>query len=136
MLSIIILFLTIIASFYTKFAVIGISITFSVQYFYGAKYFFAYFTNDHELKKDDSNYLQNEIFGYQFNTKLILIVTSILTIVSVIIGFYSSNILIDFTQYQKLVNILHLNTDNELFAYTNVFSILILIIIKIVEKWK
>jgi hypothetical protein len=136
MLSIIILFATFIASFYTKFAVIGILITFTVQYFYSAKYFFVYFTNDHELKKEDSNYLQNEIFGYQFNTKLILIVTSILTIVSVIMGFYSSNILIDFTQYSKLVKILHLNIQNELFAYTNTFSIFILIIIKIVEKWK
>jgi len=136
MLSIIILFTTFIASFYTKFAVTGILITFTVQYFYSAKYFFKYFTNDHELKKEDSDYLQNEIFGYQFNVKSLLIVTSILTILSVTISFSSSNILIDFTQYQKLVNILHLNTNNEIFAYTNAFSIFILICIKIVEKWK
>jgi hypothetical protein len=136
MLSIFIMLITFVSSFYTKYSSIGIIIVFFIQYFYSQKYFFRYFTNDHKLVKEDFDYIYNEIFGYKFNYIYIFIISFILTIISFNVSFNSINFLIDFTQYPQLVKILHINIQNELYAFTNVFSIFILIIIKIVEKWK
>ena len=136
MLSIFIMLITFISSFYTKYSVIGIVIVFFIQYFYSQKYFFRYFTNDHQLLKEDFDYLYNEIFGYKFNYLYIFIISCLLAIISFVISFYSINILIDFNHYQKFITLSHLNIDNELLAYSNIISIFILIIIKIVEKWK
>jgi len=136
LLSFLSLLVTFAASFYTIYAIAGIFIVFLIQYLFSAESFFALFTKDHEIAKEDLTYIQYEIFEYRSNSKLLMFEAVAFTIVSFVAYIYSSNILIDFEHYQKLVHILHINIDNELFAYANFLSILILIFTKIFEKWR
>ena len=53
----------------------------------------------------------------------------VLTIISFTVSFNSINFLVDFSQYTKFVKILHINIENELYAFTISFSIFILICI-------
>jgi hypothetical protein len=136
LLSFFLLLVTFAASFYTMYAVVGIFVVFLIQYLYSAESFFTLFTKDHQIEKEDLKYIQYKIFTYNSNNKLLLLEAVAFTIVSFVAYMYSSNILIDFEQYQKLVSIFHININNELFAYVNIVSILILILSKFFEKWR
>jgi len=65
-----------------------------------------------------------------------LLFTLLLIIVSFTSSFYTTSVVIDSIEYVKLITILNINIQNELYAYINAISILTMISIKIVEKWK
>lgn len=132
--------ITFIASFYTTFAVIGIVVVFVLKLTLSQNSFLKYFLNDHQIEKQDFEYLKNKIFGKQLNILTTFIITIALTMMSFIVSFYTIEIYINPLKFPFLINTLSrfypFYVENELFAYTNVFSIFILIFLKIVEKWR
>ena len=140
MYAVLIAIITFIASFYTSLAVIGIVAVFVLKLSLSQNSFLKYFLNDHQIEKQDFEYLKNKIFGKQLNILTTFIITVVLTMMSFTMSFYTVGICIDIEKTPFLSNLLSkwypFIPDNELFAYTNVFSIFILIFLKIVEKWR
>ncbi|WP_323593091.1 hypothetical protein [Aliarcobacter butzleri] len=132
--------ITFISSFYTTFAVVGIVAVFVLKLTLSQNVFMKYFLNDHQIEKDDMEYLKNKIFGKQLNVLTTFIITIGLTMISFTMSFYTIGIYIDVEKTPFLSNLLSrwypFISDNELFAYTNVFSIFILIFLKVIEKWR
>ncbi|WP_151947856.1 hypothetical protein [Aliarcobacter butzleri] len=132
--------ITFIASFYTTFAVVGIVAVFILKASFSQNTFMKYFLNDHQIEKEDFEYLKNKIFGKQLNILTTFIITTILTMISFSVSFITIGIYIELLKFLPFENILSrwypFIPDNELFAYTNVFSISILIFLKIIEKWR
>lgn len=132
--------ITFILSFYTTFAVVGIVAVFVLKLTLSQDSFLKYFLNDHEIQKEDFEYLKNKIFGKQLDILTTFIITVILTIISFSVSFITIGIYIDPLKFSKYLNVLSyfypFYMENELFAYTNVFSISILILLKVIEKWR
>ena len=132
--------ITFISSFYTTFAVGGIIAVFVLKLTLSQNSFLKYFLNDHQIEKEDFEYLKNKIFGKQLNILTTFIITVILTIISFTMSFYTIGIYIDIEKTPFLINTLSrwypFIPDNELFAYANIFSIFILIFLKVIEKWR
>lgn len=132
--------ITFISSFYTTFAVVGIVAVFILKASLSQNVFMKYFLNDHQIEKDDFEYLKNKIFGKQLNILTTFIITVILTIISFTMSFYTIGIYIDIEKIPFLSNLLSkwypFIPDNELFVYANIFSIFILIFLKVIEKWR
>lgn len=131
---------TFITSFYTTLAVFGIVVVFILKASLSQNIFMKYFLNDHQIEKKDKEYLKNKIFGKQLNVLTIFIITVILSAISFTMSFYTIGIYIDPLKFSSFGNILSrwypFIPDNELFAYTNIFSIFILIFLKVIEKWR
>ncbi|MFW2578313.1 hypothetical protein [Aliarcobacter butzleri] len=132
--------ITFISSFYTSFAIIGIVAVYVLKLTLSQNSFLKYFLNDHHINKDDVEYLKNKIFGKQLNILTTFIITAILTMISFSVSFITIGIYIDPLKFLSFENILSrwypFIPDNELFAYTNIFSIFILILLKVIEKWR
>lgn len=132
--------ITFILSFYTTFAVGGIVAVFVLKFTLSQNTFMKYFLNDHQIEKEGMEYLKNKIFGKQLNVLTTFIITVVLTMISFTMNFYTIGIYIDVERTPFLSNLLSrwypFIPDNELFAYTNVFSIFILIFLKVIEKWR
>lgn len=132
--------ITFISSFYTTFSVLGIVAVFVLKASLSQNVFMKYFLNDHQIEKQDMEYLKNKIFGKQLNVLTTFIITVVLTIISFTMSFYTIGIYIDIEKTPFLSNLLSrlypFIPDNELFAYTNIFSIFILIFLKVIEKWR
>ena len=132
--------ITFIASFYTSLAVIGIVAVFVLKLTLSQNSFLKYFLNDHQIDKDDFEYLKNKIFGKQLNILTTFIITVVLTLMSFSASFYTIGIYINPLKFPFLINTLSrfypFYVENELFAYTNIFSIFILIFLKVIEKWR
>lgn len=131
---------TFIASFYTTFAVIGIITVFILKVSLSQNVFMKYFLNDHQIEIEDFEYLKNKIFGKQLNILTTFIITTILTIISFSVSLITIGIYIDVEKNPFLSNLLSrwypFYVENELFAYANIFSIFILIFLKVIEKWR
>ncbi|MFY4862022.1 hypothetical protein ACOTWK_04025 [Aliarcobacter butzleri] len=138
--SLLIGIITFIASFYTTFAVIGIVAVFILKASLSQNSFLKYFLNDHQIDKVDFKYLKNKIFGKQLNILTTFIITIILTMISFTMSFYTIGLYIDIEKTPFLSNLLSrwypFYVENELFAYANIFSIFILIFLKVIEKWR
>ncbi len=132
--------ITFILSFYTSFAGLGILIVFILEFSFSQNSFLKYYLNDYQIEKEDFEYLKNKIFGRQLNILITCIIAIILTILSLVMSFYTIGIYINSEKFSIYLNVLSrfypFYMDNELFAYTNVFSISILIFLKIIEKWR
>ncbi len=132
--------ITFISSFYTTFAVGGIVAVFVLKFTLSQNVFMKYFLNDHQIDKDDMEYLKNKIFGKQLNVLTTFIITVVLTMISFSVTFITIGIYIDPSKFLSFENILSkwypFIPDNELFAYANIFSIFILIFLKVIEKWR
>lgn len=132
--------ITFISSFYTTFAVGGIVAIFILKASLTQNVFMKYFLNDHQIEKEDFEYLKNKIFGKQLNVLTTFMITVVLTITSFTMSFYTIGIYIDVEKTPFLSNLLSrwypFIPDNELFAYTNIFSIFIIILLKVIEKWR
>ncbi len=132
--------ITFISSFYTTFSVLGIVAVLILKASLSQNIFMKYFLNDHQIEKKDKEYLKNKIFGKQLNVLTIFIITVILSAISFTMSFYTIGIYIDPLKFSSFENILSrwypFIPDNELFAYTNIFSISILIFLKVIEKWR
>lgn len=129
-----------ISSFYTTFAVGGIIAVFVLKLTLSQNSFLKYFLNDHQIEKEDMEYLKNKIFGKQLNVLTTFIITVILTMISYTMSFYTIGIYIDVEKIPFLSNLLSrwypFYVENELFAYANIFSIFIIILLKVIEKWR
>jgi len=138
--SFIIGIMTFILSFYTIYAVVGIVAVFVLKLTLSQNSFLKYFLNDHQIEKEDFEYLKNKIFGKQLNILTTFIITVVLTLMSFSLSFITIGIYIDPLKLLPFENILSrwypFIPDNELFAYTNVLSIFILIALKVIEKWR
>ena len=132
--------ITFIASFYTSLAVIGIVVVFVLKLSLSQNSFLKYFLNDHQIDKADFEYLKNKIFGKQLNILTTFIITIALTMISFVMSFYTIGIYINPLKFPFLINTLSrfypFYVENELFAYTNIFSIFIIILLKVIEKWR
>lgn len=138
--SLLIGIITFIASFYTTFAVTGIVAVLILKASLSQNSFLKYFLNDHEIQKEDFEYLKNKVFGKQLNVLTTFIITIVLTMISFTMSFYTIGIYIDIEKTPFLSNLLSrwypFYVENELFAYANIFSISILIFLKVIEKWR
>jgi hypothetical protein len=132
--------ITFIASFYTTYAVVGIVVIFILKASLSQNIFMKYFLNDHQIDKEDFEYIKNKVFGKQLNVLTTFIITVVLTMISFSVSFITIGIYIDPLKFLSFENILSrwypFIPDNELFAYTNIFSIFILILLKVIEKWR
>jgi hypothetical protein len=141
--SISILILTFILSFYTKLAVFGILGVFVLREALSQQVLLTYLLNDHELTRKQITDIKDKIFYKQLKTSTTAIFAGILMFVSYSSSLVSKSIYLtqnmSFDEIQKLVSILSKPSpfylENELFAYFNVTSILILMLLKIYEKW-
>jgi len=138
-LSILATLATFIFSFYTQFAIFGIFVVFVLREAYAQRVFLTYMLNDHELSRKQIGKIKDKIFYKQLKTTTTLVITLFLMGISFISYFYSTIIFLEPEKYQKLIDILSkispFYAKNELFAYTNVIAIFILIILKTYEKW-
>ena len=138
-LAIITLIATFILSFYTQFAIFGIFVVFVLREAYAQRVFLTYMLNDHELSRKQITDIKDKIFYKQLKTTTTLILTLFLMGVGFVSYFYSTTIFLEPEKYQKLIDILSkispFYAENELFAYTNVAAIFILLMLKTYEKW-
>jgi len=138
-LSLLTILVTFILSFYTKYAIFGIFVVFVLREAYAQRVFLTYMLNDHELSRQQITEIKNKIFYKQLKTTTILILTLFLMGISFVSYLYSTTIFLESEKYQKLMEILskinQFHPENELFAYTNVGAILILLLLKTYEKW-
>jgi hypothetical protein len=138
-----ILILTFILSFYTKLAVFGILCVFILREALSQQVLLTYLLNDHELTRKQITEIKDKIFYKQLETSMTALMTVVLMLVSYGSLLFTRSIYLavdmSFEETQKLVSILSkpapFQLDNELFAYFNVVSILILMLLKIYEKW-
>lgn len=141
--SISILILTFIVSFYTKLAVFGILGVFILREALSQQVLLTYLLNDHELTRKQITDIKDKIFYKQLKTSTTAIFAVVLMFVSYNISLFSKSVYLtqnmSFEEIQKLVSILSKPSpfylENELFAYFNVVSIMILMLLKIYEKW-
>ncbi len=131
---------TFLLSFYTTFAVVGIVAVFVLKLTLSQNSFLKYFLNDHQIEKEDFEYLKNKVFGKQLNILATFVITITLTMMSFVVSFYTIEIYINPLKFPFLINTLSrfypFYVENELFAYANIFSIFILIFLKVIEKWR
>lgn len=129
-----------ILSFFTKYVSFGILVVVVMKHLYSQSSFTRYYLNDSDIHRDYIPKIENMIFGYQIDTYKMFIIAFVFTVISFVISFYSVNILIEPTMYPKLLKFLSqfgsFSITNELYAYVNVLFILILMILKTIEKWK
>ncbi len=139
-LSLLILLITAILSFYTMYAAFGILAVFLVKMSYSQANFTRYFLNDSDVNKHEIKEIESLIFGNKLDIKMMFIVSILLSIISFITYIFSTNIWIFPEHHTKLIVFLsklsEFNVSNELFAYVNVISISILMLLKTIEKWK
>ena len=140
LMSLVLLFIVIILSFYTKYALIGILAVFVMKIIYSQSNFTRYFLNDHDVSNDEIREIENIIFGNQLSIIKMFLFAITLSFMSFVISFYSVNIYIDLNEHEKLLVFLskfaEFKPSNELFAYSNVASMFVLIVLKTIEKWK
>jgi len=130
---------TLITSFYTQYALIGILVVFVLREIYAQRVFLTYFLNDHELTRGQITDIKDKIFYKQLKTTTTLAFTSVLMVLAYITYLYTMPIFIEPTKYQKVIELLSsvvpFYTENELFAYTNTGAIILLLLLKTYEKW-
>lgn len=138
--AMIILLLTAILSFYTALAAVGILAVFIMKYSYSQSNFLRYFLNDHDINTSEMKEIEQIIFGYKLDLKKVFIIALGLSAVSFLSSLNSFNILINPTEHVKLFGFLSklgsFQPSNELFAYVNMASIFVLMLLKTIEKWK
>lgn len=138
-LSLLTILVTFILSFYTKYALFGIFVVFVLREAYAQRVFLTYMLNDHELSRKQITEIKDKIFYKQLKTTTTLILTLLLMSISFVSYLYSIRIFIEPEKYQKLIAILSkispFYAENELFAYTNIAAIFILLMLKTYEKW-
>lgn len=140
-LALLILIITTILSFFTIYASFAVVLVFIAKYSYSQSSFTRYFLNDSDVLSEDMKEIETLIFNHKLNMKFMFLVTLGLTLSSIIISFYSTNILINSAiEEEKLIKFIisksSFDIENELFAYFNIFSISILMLFKTIEKWK
>lgn len=130
---------TFIMSFYTQYALVGIFIVFILREVYAQRVFLTYLLNDHELTRKQITDIKDKIFYKQLKTTKTLVFTGILMILSYVTYLYSSVVFIEPEKYQKVIELLSsaipFYAENELFAYTNIGAIILLLLLKTYEKW-
>lgn len=138
-LSFFIIVATLILSFYTKYALFGIFGVFLAREAYAQRIFLTYMLNDHELSRKQITEIKNKIFYKQLKTTTTLALTLFLMGISFISYLYSVSIFIEPQVHQKIIEILSkvskCHVENELFAYTNIGAITVLLLLKTYEKW-
>ena len=138
-LSLLTILVTLILSFYTQYALFAIFVVFVFREAYAQRVFLTYMLNDHELNRRQIAEIKDKIFYKQLKTSTTLILTLLLMSISFVSYLYSTTIFIEPEKYQKLIAILSkiapYQSENELFAYTNVGAIFVLLLLKTYEKW-
>jgi len=138
-LSFFIIVVTFILSFYTKYALFGIFFVFFARELYAQRVFLTYMLNDHELSRKQISEIKDKIFYKQLKTTTTLALTLMLMGISFTSYIYSFSIFIEPQTHQKIIEILSkiskFHAENELFAYTNIGAILVLLLLKTYEKW-
>ena len=141
--SISIVIVTFVLSFYTKLAVFGIFGVFILREALSQQVLLTYLLNDHELTRKQITDIKDKIFYKQLKTITTAMFTGILMFVSYSSLLVSKSIYLrqnmSYKEIEKLISILskpsQFYLENELFAYFNVVSILVLMLLKIYEKW-
>ena len=134
---------TFILSFYTEFAVAGIVVVFIFREMFSQTVMMRYLLNDHDLNKEQINELKDKIFYKQLQTSTTAILAATLIFISFSILMISEPIYLDtlfsVDRTQKIIEVLSKSypfyITHELFAYFNVGSIMMLILLKLYEKW-
>jgi len=132
-----------ILSFYTIYALLSIFVIFILREVFSQRILLTYLLNDHELTRKQISEIKDKIFYKQLKTTTTLIFTIILMLVTY--GGYLITNTVFLTPYlqfeetqiavQWLSKLAPFHIENELFAYVNVGSILMLMILKLYEKW-
>lgn len=138
-----IMLITFVLSFYTSLAVFGIFAVFLLREMFSQQVLLTYLLNDHELTRKQITEIKDKIFFKQLKTSSMAIIAGILMFVS-----YSSLLIskpiyliqnMTQDQIQSIVNFLSkfypFYITHELFAYFNVGSIMVLMLLKLYEKW-
>jgi len=136
--SMIILAISLVASFYTNLTIFGILLVLIVFNSYSQTSYIKYFGNDIKINADEEETIKNLIFPNQLNSKTIVFLAIGMTVISYIVSFFTKPIFLienDPSIVIKALSYLKINFENELFAYSVAGSILILIFFKIFEKW-
>ena len=136
--SIFILCASFISAFYSNLAIFGILAVLVFFNLYSQSAYFQYFGNDIKLKSKNEDILKDLIFPNQLNSKTIVFLAIGMTLISYIVSFFTKPIFLIENDPSIVIKILHyfkINFQNELFAYSVATSILILIFLKIYEKW-
>jgi len=130
---------TFILSFYTQYAIFGILIVFALREMYAQRVFLTYLLNDHDLTRGEITDIKDKIFYKQLKTTRTLAFTILLMLLSYASYLYSVSILLEPEKYQKIIEILSkispFYVENELYAYTNTGAIILLLLLKLYEKW-
>lgn len=142
-LTLFVMFISFTLSFYTYYASFSILIVFLLQELYSQKIFLAYFLNDHELTRKNIADLKNMIFYKQLKTMSSVIFTIVLMLISYVSYTMTKTVFLTpylhTTELHKIVQLLSkfypFHIKNELFAYVNIGSIFILLLLKLYEKW-
>jgi hypothetical protein len=138
MISIFILIVSFGASFFTNLASVGILAVLLAYNSYSHSTFLNYFSNDSQITKEDKMVIQDLVFSNQLQSNTVLFLSLAMALISYILSFFTRPIYLDENDPSFVIKLLHnfnINFHNELFAYSVASSILILIFLKIYEKW-
>jgi hypothetical protein len=142
-LSLLVLVLSFLVSFFSIFALFGIAIIPLIQAVYSQETYMRKLLNDHDTSEKEGIAIKELIFGssFRFSKWLIIGITLVLMAIAFVSFHFSSNIFIDpastdFVKINKfLTKFTSFSSEHELFAYINAISIMILMFMKTIEKW-
>jgi hypothetical protein len=138
LISMLIMLISFVASFYSNVSIFGILVVLIVFNSYSQTSYIKYFGNDIKINADEEETIKNLIFPNQLNSKTIGFLSVGMTLISYLVSLFSRPIYLDENDSSIVIKALHyfkINFENELFAYSVAISILILIFLKIYEKW-
>lgn len=138
-----VLIITCVLSFYTPYAIVGIFSVFILREIFSQKVLLTYLLNDHELTRKQIEVIKDKIFFKQLKTLTTLTVAIVLMLLAYVAYMFTNTLfLTPYLQFhethlaiQWLSKIAPFHVENELFAYVNIGSIMIMMLLKIYEKW-
>lgn len=135
--SILIAMLIAISSFFTIAAAVGAVVLSFIWMMYSKNRFTNKYLKDGDLDKNEKKNICNNIFKNQIKFKSVFILALILSSVNFVVYFYSIRLFINDSFFKNFaIYDFKFSVENELFAYFNIFSILILLMLKFFEKLK
>lgn len=141
--SMMVLVLTLLLSFYTVYAVVGILAVFILHEAFSQRILLTYLLNDHELTRKQISDIKDKIFFKQLKTTYVAGLTFVLSTISYVAYLISTPVFLEpylhLDVTQKVIQILSkwylFHIENELFVLINMIAIAILMLLKLYEKW-
>jgi hypothetical protein len=137
------LVITFLVAFYSSYSVVGIFGVFVLSKIFSQKIYMWRMFNNHHLTRKEAYEIRDKIFSMQMKSSMLFFISIALMFCTYLSYFITKSLfIIKYTScpyVEVTIDFLSkagsFSIENELFAYANAVSILILLLLKLYEKW-